>query len=194
MQKRWRYLCSLLLLSFSITSCIIVRSHDLQSPSQWPLERVGELNAISLSVTGHRHALGKAWELSEKGQRTAEGVIGQVYQDSGLFSSVSVAKASHGMHAEIRLTTEVTDPLAWPHALTLGVIPRVYRYTFTMATAYTDDSGINRVTITKTERYSWWYHPLLVFVMPFYESKYVDLIGYAELARATLDELRGKGP
>lgn len=194
MLKRWRYLCSLLLLSFAISSCIIVRAHDLRSPSHWPLERVGDLQNISLSVTGHRHAFGISSELSEKGQRTVEDLIDHVYQDSGLFSSVSVAKASHGMHADITLITEVADPLRWPHTLTLGVIPRVYRYKFTMATVYTDDSGTSRGTITKTESYSWWYHPLLVFVMPFYEWKYVDLIGYAELARATLDELRGKGP
>jgi hypothetical protein len=74
------------------------------------------------------------------------------------------------------------------------VIPSRDDYTVTMTTVFRDPSGVAIGTITKSESYSWWYHPFLLVVLPFFDrDRVVVQQVYYDLSRATLDEARAKG-
>jgi len=217
-------LALIIAVSYLVTGCgLVLRSGDLQPPAQWPPERSADMKSISLAITGLTTFDEASVPRQGRCQLCSDRVTGpidlarlqvmqkftqQAYVDSALFTQITQKEyvVSHGAvrhgdlsrkldtHANIEIHQESRHPVRWLHVLTLGVIPRRDDYTVTMTTVFRDPSGVAIGTITKSESYSWWYHPFLLVVLPFFDrDRVVVQQVYYDLSRATLDEARAKG-
>ncbi len=188
---------TVLLLSYLVTGCMMLRGDQLQPPTQWPPEKPLQMKSIALVVKSQFESNGSSKE-NESAMHLIEGQAQKAYTDSALFSHVTVAKEQADVLAEIRITEDGNKFLAgisgFISGFTMGIVPGYAHATLTSQTVFKNNADEEIGTIEKSESISFWIQIFLVAAMPFRdEPKVVARDVYYDLNRATLAEARSRG-
>lgn len=193
------HLLPILLASYCLGGCMMVRGETLELPKQWPPEKPSAMKSIILSTKGQfQSGSASPQQTTPQAIQLIEGQAQKAYSESALFKQVSLTSPESDLRAEITVTEKGNQALAgisgFICGFTMFVVPGYASATMDMETVFIDVSGRELGKIQKSESISFWMQLFLIAAMPFKDSpKTVIRDLYYDLNRATLEDAHTKG-
>ena len=186
------------LLSVTLSGCMMVREGKVKPPAQWPPQQTQQQKqSIGLVVAGALNPKG----LSQMPRiETVESVRRQAfkaYTESGLFSSVVTSGEPTDLRADISVMEEEDGgPGVWAYlsALTFAMIPGYVSEELIVSTGFSDRQKRSLGNVEQEEELAFWMQFFLLFAMRFTEAPAsISQSVHYDMHRATIQEAHNKG-
>jgi len=170
----------------SLNACIMVRSNDSENRRASSIQTALEAKSISIEVLSKSPS-------DEKQLR----IMQNAYEESGLFSKVTVGSNPTDLKAEVLLSGlegRTNGFMRLLNGMTLTLIPDKIEYSPTVTAVFKDRQGNTISTFKKSEDVSIWVELFLVLAMPFVDgpNTVAESVFY-DLHRAIINEAHAKG-
>lgn len=188
------------ILFLGLTNCILFTGRNFKRVEVWPpnlLIPSSQMSEINIHFSFFAKNNGVEMKKNEDSyiHEKRIGSLVSVYQECGIFKSVTATDTPKELNVLIELRSEAdgSQLLAFLSGFSLGLIPSWTNGHATMKSTFTDKSGKILGAVEVSDTFHLWTHLILLPVMPFFWAPSVGENMNADMAKKSIEEAVQKG-